>query len=188
MQNRNEKKIYPLSIIRFVMPAILILLAICPSFIIIGFFVGEYPIYMLIFGIVVMAVFTLEFFWEIKKCIIFDEIGIRVFSDKTIIFRKIQYGVKVSYEEINCIQLIISNKNSKNQPMFGCFVKMPYLLINCKNGKSQMINFYYYSKIQSAQIIDEIKKQTKLRGNNLEIPLGNDMILEFAKINKQSKK
>lgn len=83
MQNRNEKKIYPLSIIRFVMPAILILLAICPSFIIIiGFFVGEYPIYMLIFGIVVMAVFTLEFFWEIKKCIIFDEIGIRSFQTK----------------------------------------------------------------------------------------------------------
>ena len=182
MQNRDVKKIYPISILRACLFIVEVLFFIGPpAAVIIICLVEKGHIFMLLLGVFLFVVFALELFWEMRKCIVFEESGIHVFSDKAIIFRKIQYEVKVSYEEISIIRLIATNKNSKGQPMVGCFLKMPYLLIECNNGKAEMINLYYYSKKQAAQIIDEIKRQAELRGNHLELPPGKDMISEFLR-------
>lgn len=180
------KKIYPISMLRIVWLMVLLLIFIVPSIaIIIGFFfTKEYRILELFLGIIIGGICIIEFFWEIRKSIIFEEEKIHVLSDKTLFFRKIQYEVAVEYKEINTIKLVATNSNSKNQSMFGGFVKMPYIVLICKDGDEKMINLYYYNKKQSGQIIDEIRNRVELQGNNLEIPLGKDMIFEFLKTNK----
>ena len=179
------KKICPVAPLRIVWLAILILVLAFPSAIcfILSFIDKEDYILKRILGIVVGIISVIEICLEIKKGILFKEKELYVYPDKTIIFRKLQHEVKVAYTEIETIYLVATNHDSKDRSRAGIFVAMPYLVIVCENEEKQMINLYYYTKKQSAIIIDEIRERAKGQGNPLEILNGNDMISEFIKAN-----
>ena len=179
------KKVYPVAPLRILWLAILILVLAFPSAIcfIISFIDKEDYILKRILGIIVGIISIIEIYLEIRKGDLFKEKELYVYPDKTIIFCKLQHEVRVAYTEIETIYLVATNHDSKDQSRFGIFVTMPYLVIVCKNEEKQMINLYYYTKKQSATIIDEIRERAKRQGNFLAISNGNDMIFEFIKAN-----
>lgn len=178
-----KKKIKPISIIRLVWLIILLIIFVLSVSVIIyeAIDISKYHILVQFLASIIVCICMFEFCMELKKGIIFEENGIVICSDKTLVFHKIQYEVKVNYEEIKDMALLASSNNSKNRPVFGCFVQMPYLLLTCKDDSTQRINLYYYNKKQTIWIIDEIIKRAKRRGNLMEKSSGKDMVSDFLK-------
>lgn len=93
--------------------------------------------------------------------------------------RKIQHEVKIQYADIKHIFLSASNKDSNGKSVFGVFVNMPYLNFEKYNGDTELINIYYYTKKQVAQIIDITIDRAIKQGNRLNSESGLELIREF---------
>ncbi len=101
---------------------------------------------------------------------------------------KIQYETHIAYSDIQNIYLISSNKNSLNKIARWVFTPMPYIVIDCKDGKQNAINVFYFSKKQVIKIIDESISRAKAINNELQIKTGTEILSEFLVQSKTRKK
>lgn len=100
---------------------------------------------------------------------------------------KIQYYSEVNFADIESVDIIWTNKNSKGKMiksrLVSALVEKPYLSIKTKKG--EIINFFvmYISKKDILKIIDEIKNRMKNVGNYTEIIQKEIAILKLNKRN-----
>ena len=171
------RKIYPCSLIRIIGIIILsVVFGVSPLLIIVLSVIEQKSVIYLLFAVILEIIFLVELVCALKKKIVFNTDCIYVPTDKTFLLRKIQYEVKAYYKDISDIKIIISNRNSKNKSEFGMLTPMPYLMIEQKNGKKELINLFYYSKRQCYKIIDDLKYMAELQGNELNVPSGKELI------------
>lgn len=182
------RKVYPCSPIRIIGIIILsVVFGISPLLIIVLSVIEQKSVICLLFAVILEIIFLIELVCALKKKIVFNTDCIYVPTDKTFLLRKIQYEVKGYYKDISDIKIIISNRNSKNKSEFGMLTPMPYLMIEQKNGKKELINLFYYSKKQCYKIIDDLKYMVELQGNELNIPSGKELIDDMIH-NKNSRR
>lgn len=91
---------------------------------------------------------------------------------------KIQYKVKISYAEIEQIQLIHTFKNSLGRSIARVppLVSLTFMEFKCKGGKNKRLFILYHTKKQRIKIINEIKKRMVLVGNNADIGEAIDIV------------
>lgn len=97
------------------------------------------------------------------------------------IIRRLQHEVKIEYQDIEKIALHSTTTDTKNHDLKFVFVSMPHIIIECKDGKKEGINVYFYTRKQVIHIIDEIVKRAIEKGNDLSKYCGQDMVSEFIK-------
>lgn len=120
-----------------------------------------------------------------KHRIVFDENQIFVPDDWAGKDDKIQFETMIAYDEIQDVQLIRSEKNSRGgsitSPMPSSSYMKPYLEFTCKNGKKKRIFILYFTKKQREKIIDEIKLRMQHAGNGVALPPTSEMIANLPK-------
>ncbi|NCA93153.1 hypothetical protein EOM82_07955 [bacterium] len=88
------------------------------------------------------------------------------------------------------IFLMVSKNNSISESTCRVFVNMPYIVFECKNKQQEVIqkaiNVFYYSKKQTAKIIDETILRAKMSGNELLVPSGQEMIAELCSTGRRA--
>ncbi len=99
------------------------------------------------------------------------------------IIRRLQHEVKIEYQDIEKIALHSMTTDTKNHDLKFIFVSMPHIVIECKGGRKEMINVYFYTRKQVIHIIDEIVNRAIGNGNDLSKYCGQDMVFEFIKQN-----
>lgn len=183
------KNIYPHSILiilcEIIFLTIDILCVIGIVLAIIEFFTTYDWYYVLIFLSAILVgvtsfIYLLSF---LKKRIILKDTMIMVradMSDKYGLFlRRLQHETIVFYEEIQDIYLCAAIKDSDGHPVKNVFVEMPYIVFVLKSGQKKFFNVYYYTKNQVANLIDMIKQNALLIGNNINIANGRELIKQI---------
>lgn len=100
---------------------------------------------------------------------------------------KIQYYCEAKFIDVQSIDIIWTNKNSRGKAiksrLVSALVEKPYLSIKCKNGET--VNFFimYISKKDVIKIINEISYRMKSVGNYIEIIKDDEA---YSKINRKS--
>lgn len=101
---------------------------------------------------------------------------------------KFQYKVIVDFTEIKEVFITESCNNSLNKAMPLQVLPMPYIVIECKNGKQKAINVFYYSKKQTIKIIETIIEYSKLNNNIFNLKTAEQIFAEYISNKKQDKK
>lgn len=101
---------------------------------------------------------------------------------------KFQYKVIVDFTEIKEVFITESCNNSLNKAMPLQVLPMPYIVIECKNGKQKAINVFYYSKKQTIKIIETIIEYSKLNNNIFTLKTAEQIFAEYISNKKQDKK
>lgn len=101
---------------------------------------------------------------------------------------KFQYKVIVDFTEIKEVFITESCNNSLNKVMPLQVLPMPYIVIECKNGKQKAINVFYYSKKQTIKIIETIIEYSKLNNNIFTLKTAEQIFAEYISNKKQDKK
>lgn len=101
---------------------------------------------------------------------------------------KFQYKVIVDFTEIKEVFITESCNNSLNKAMSLQVLPMPYIVIECKNGKQKAINVFYYSKKQTIKIIETIIEYSKLNNNIFTLKTAEQIFAEYISNKKQDKK
>lgn len=176
-------KIHPVSILRLIWLSIWLFFMSISIGAIAGVFIEEHDLFfvvlVLICGIIGLVVSFTILCLDFKKGVKFDANGIKVEADvadkKGLLVRRFQHKTEIAYSEIDDILLIASDTDSRGRKVEHVFIKMPYIVFKCKDGKQKAINVYYFSRKQKIKIIDEIKQRASDAGNTLEISSGEDM-------------
>lgn len=198
----NKKKVikrfFPYSPIRIFWVTLLLAFIILPVWVLISLDIdwGKidiYTIFRYVCMIIVAMLFFIELLLEIKERVVLFDDEIYVAADKSFVSRKLQYEERIRYADIESIRLIASTHNSRNEPLTGVFVGMPYLILTCKDGNDKAINLYFYSRGQVRKMIDIIKEMVRLEGNELSPQSGKEMLKEFLRkynpfLNKKKKR
>lgn len=123
----------------------------------------------------------------LKKKIILNDNIIIVHADmadkRGVFLRRLQDETIIAYVDIKDIYLCVTSKDSNGHLVKNVFVEMPYIVFDLQDGQKKLINVYYYSKVQVANLIDEVKNKSLLLGNKLNIANGRELINQF--INKK---
>lgn len=90
-----------------------------------------------------------------------------------------QYETHITYDEITNIYIISTKNNSLNESVRHSFVPLPYIIFDCKDETQKAVNVAAYSKRQVVKIIDEIILRSKVKGNELQLKTGTEILEEF---------
>lgn len=183
------KKIYPISVVKFLFLVIFLSLLTLAILTICGCVYEKFKIsnsiglsvFSFISAIVIAIIAIYALIEDIKKCIIFNDEEIYVANDGTAwgFLRRLQYEISIRYTDIINIFLTISVKDSKCKTQFGLFTPMTYIVFECRNGKKKLINVYFYNRKQRAAIIDEAIIRAEALGNHLDISSGTEIVKKF---------
>ncbi|MDE7167315.1 MAG: hypothetical protein K2O28_00525 [Clostridia bacterium] len=181
-------KIHPISVLRLIWLSIWIFFLLLSIGAIVGIFIEEHDLFfvvlVLICGIIGLVVSFTILCLDFKKGVKFDANGIKVEADvadkKGLLVRRFQHKTEIAYNEIDDILLIASDTDSRGRKVENVFIKMPYIVFKCKDGKQKAINVYYFNKKQKIRIIDEIRQRALEAGNILNIPSGEVMWNDYS--------
>lgn len=181
-------KIHPVSVLRLIWLSIWIFFLLLGIGGIVAVFIGEHDMIFVVLGLIFSIIFVVVgltiLCLDFKKGVKFDANGIKVEADvadkKGLLVRRFQHKTEIAYNEIDEILLIASDTDSRGRKVEHVFIKMPYIVFKCKDGKQKAINVYYFSRKQKIKIIDEIKQRALEAGNGLDIPSGEDMWNDYS--------
>lgn len=97
-------------------------------------------------------------------------------GDKNGVF---QCETQVAYADISNMTIVTSDIGSPTKRTRWAFSRMPYLIIECKDGRQKAINVCYFSKKRVIALIDEIRARIAESGNETDLLSGKEMLEVF---------
>lgn len=181
--NKANKKIRPISILRFVWLSIWLFFIFLSVGAIVAVFIENnfvfYNIFIVVLGFVFFVVSLFIFLVDFKKGVKFDDEGIKISADvadkKGLIVKKFQHELNLKYEDIKEISIEFSKNDTHNKEVEYVFVYMPNIVLTLQDNKQERINVYYYNRRQKNEIIDLLKFHIAKTGQILDADSGKEM-------------